>query len=247
MDKVKKGRLAQRAKSFISNLRPPTSNGAQGNAKPKVLPVSNQHLNGTDKNEKELLCVIENLPQNIALNQHFTSEINKNIQQVLLFTCFISVPFLLLIVDQVKFALKFYKDVIMKNTLELVPGSASVVLETVYNILTTLGNVFPAGEHSSSLISATNLVHQALSQLLKWSDDILLQVTTDPEINSTEAPEVLHSGVKSVVDALQIAVNDLVQIVIHKAANKLPPPSTNPPASPALYESSLTLLSHKDK
>lgn len=92
MDKVKKGRLAKRAKSFkediidiLSNLRPP-ANGAQGNVKPRVLPTSSQHQNGSDKeSEKELLSVIENLPQNIALNQHFTSEINKNILHVILF------------------------------------------------------------------------------------------------------------------------------------------------------------------
>lgn len=127
------------------------------------------------------------------------------------------------------------------------PGSASIVLETVYSILTTLGNVFPAGEHSSHLISATNLVHQTLSQLLKWSDDILLQVTTNLEINVTaELSDALHTQVKSVVDALQIAVNNLVQIVIHKAANMLPPLSTNPPASPSFYEPSLAIYTNKD-
>lgn len=143
---------------------------------------------------------------------------------------------------QVRYALKFYEDVVVKNTLELVPGSASVVLETVFSILTTLGNVFPAGEHSSSLISATNLVHQALSHLIRWSDDILLQSTTK-DASSTQAPSqpapadpAMLSEVRTVVDGLKIAVNDLVQIVIHKAANKLPPPSTLVCASPALYE-----------
>lgn len=157
---------------------------------------------------------------------------------------------------QVKHALKFYEDVIIKNTLELVPGSASIVLETVFSILTTLGNVFPAGEHSSSLISATSLVHQALSQLIRWSDDILLQSTaksvssaaaSDPQAAEPPCLPML-SEVRTVVDGLQIAVNNLVQIVIHKAANLTPPPSTPVCVSPGLYgtSTSLRLLSDKD-
>ena len=151
---------------------------------------------------------------------------------------------------QVKYALKFYEEVVMRNTLELVPSSASVVLETVFNILTTLGIVFPAREHSSSLISATNLVHQALSQLIRWSDDILLQSTTSNSAATSQpiADSALQSEVRTVVDGLKIAVNDLVQIVIHKAANKTPPPSTPLYApSNAVFDSPhLRLLTEKD-
>ena len=129
---------------------------------------------------------------------------------------------------QVKNALNFFEGVIVKNTFELLPGSATVVLETVFNILTTLGNVFPAGEHSSSLISATNLVHQALSHLIRWSDDILLQSTAKECEAQLVDKSHFQSEVGSIVDALKVAVSDLVQIVIHKAANKIPPPSTSP-------------------
>ena len=140
-----------------------------------------------------------------------------------------------------RYALKFYEDVVVKNTLELVPGSASVVLEIVFSILTTLGNISPpSGEHSSSLISATNLVHQALSQLIRWSDDILLQTTTSDgrSTTPTTTDSSIQTEVRAVINGLKIAINDLVQVVIHKAANKLPPPSTPKSASPALYEAS---------
>jgi hypothetical protein len=150
----------------------------------------------------------------------------------------------------VRYALKFYEDVVVKNTLELVAGSASIVLENVFSILTALGNVSPpSGEHSSSLISATNLVHQALSQLIRWSDDILLQTTTNDgrSTPTITAESSLQSEVRTVVDGLKIAINDLVQVVIHKAANKIPPPSTPQCASPALYDASpLRPLSDKD-
>ncbi|XP_046635502.1 rap guanine nucleotide exchange factor 1-like isoform X2 [Daphnia pulicaria] len=238
MDKVKKGRLAKRAKSFkediidiLSNLRsPPNTN--QVTVKPKALPITTSVTNGNEKDhKKELLCLIEDLPSCITLNQHFTNVINKNILQV-------------------RYALKFYEDVVVKNTLELVAGSASIVLENVFSILTALGNVSPpSGEHSSSLISATNLVHQALSQLIRWSDDILLQTTTNDgrSTPTITAESSLQSEVRTVVDGLKIAINDLVQVVIHKAANKIPPPSTPQCASPALYDASpLRPLSDKD-
>lgn len=139
--------------------------------------------------------------------------------------------------------MKFYEGVLAKHTLELLPGSASVVLETVFNILTTLGNVFPAGEHSSSLISATNLVHQALAHLIRWSDDILLQLSTAYNESKSDQDAPLQSEVRSVVNGLKVAVNNLVQIVIHKAANKIPPPIN---ASPSAYETSFQILNDKD-
>lgn len=88
MDKVKKGRLAKRAKSFkediidiLSNLRSPQHNTVQ-TAKPKALPITT--ANGNEKEpQNELLCLIEDLPACISLNQHFTNVINKNILQVI--------------------------------------------------------------------------------------------------------------------------------------------------------------------
>lgn len=143
---------------------------------------------------------------------------------------------------QVRNSLKFYEEGVVKNTLELVPGSASVILELVFSILTTLGNISsPSGEHSSSQISATNQVHQALSEFILWSDDILLQTTTATDGSSSIPPATdssLQTEVRAVVDSLKIAINDLIQVVIHKAANKLPPPSTPKSAPPALYEAS---------
>ena len=92
MDRMKKGRLAKRAKSFkedivdiLSNLRSPGSSPGvqQGTVKAKPLPISSQaSVNGISLPKKELLYIIEDLPSCITLNQHFTNEINKNILQV---------------------------------------------------------------------------------------------------------------------------------------------------------------------
>ncbi len=239
MDKSKKRGLARRAKSFkediidiLTNLRTPgLHNGPppppDGPVRP--LPVT-PAAGGKQQDDDRLLFVLEDLPASLTLSRHFTNEINKNILQV-------------------KYALKFFEDVVVKKTFELLPGSASVVLETVFNILTTLGNVFPAGEHSSSLISATNLVHQALSRLVRWSDDILLLSTTKDGGLERLPDQPVQSEVGQVVDGLKVAVNDLVQVVVHKAANKTPPPSSAAACSSptATVASSAGLLNdHKD-
>lgn len=89
MDKVKKGKLAKRAKSFkeelidiLSNLRSPSNNTVhQASSKPKPLPITTTNGNGREP-ERELLCLIEDLPSCITLSQHFTNVINKNIIEV---------------------------------------------------------------------------------------------------------------------------------------------------------------------
>ena len=93
MDKVKKGRLAKRAKSFkediidiLSNLRSPPHT-AQVTVKPKPLPITSHIVNGNES-KNELLCLIEDLPSCITLNQHFTNVINKNILQVMRISIF---------------------------------------------------------------------------------------------------------------------------------------------------------------
>jgi len=87
---MKKGKLARRAKSFkedvidiFANLRTPTNNPQpQQGCKTKSLPVTPQTPNENGSEKDEILTIIENLPSSINLNQHFTSEINKNILQV---------------------------------------------------------------------------------------------------------------------------------------------------------------------
>ena len=74
----------------------------------------------------------------------------------------------------------------MKKKFELLPGLDTVILETVFNIPTVLPNVFLAGEQSSILISDTNLAHQELFNLVWWSDNILLRLTTKVTTHSTQ-------------------------------------------------------------
>ena len=99
MEKMKKGRLARRAKSFkediidiLSNLRSPAANSpSQPSVKPKPLPINSQFTANGNESQNDLLCIIENLPSSLPLNQHFTNEINKNIMQVNLQFCQLSI------------------------------------------------------------------------------------------------------------------------------------------------------------
>jgi len=76
-------------------------------------------------------------------------------------------------VRQVKNSLKFCKDVISKNKLEMLHGNGTVVLESIANIHAAL-KAFKLNEHSSTLISATQQVHYSLGKLIKLCDQVLL-------------------------------------------------------------------------
>lgn len=91
MDKMKKGKLAKRAKSFkedvfdIFNFLSPNTSTAglhQASVQVKPLPIRSQASNGNEQ-KNELLYVIKDVPASTSFNQHFTNEINKNIRQVL--------------------------------------------------------------------------------------------------------------------------------------------------------------------
>lgn len=69
-------------------------------------------------------------------------------------------------VRQVKNALTHFKDVILKNKLEMLPGNGTVVLELIANVHTALQS-YTLNENSSALINATNHVYMSLGKLLK--------------------------------------------------------------------------------
>ncbi|OQR70960.1 guanine nucleotide-releasing factor 2-like, partial [Tropilaelaps mercedesae] len=69
----------------------------------------------------------------------------------------------------------YFKDCVAKGILDMVPGSASVVLETVIHLLTLLKKKNFASDDSSVLQSRTNRVHGCLSELLEWADNVMLR------------------------------------------------------------------------
>ncbi|GIY77802.1 guanine nucleotide-releasing factor 2, partial [Caerostris darwini] len=95
--------------------------------------------------------------------------------------------------------LRYFQDVVEKNILEMLPGSATVVLETILNIHSVL-RASLLNEQSSLMLSASNQVYQTLANLIRWSDNILLygDKATEKE-NVGEIVQAVHEAVKSLV------------------------------------------------
>lgn len=116
-------------------------------------------------------------------------------------------------VRQVKNALTHFKDVILKNKLEMLPGNGTVVLELVANVHTALQS-YTLNENSSALINATNHVYMSLGNLLKLCDEVLL--TADNE----NCPSLSKENVKEIVELVENAVNNLVNLANEKISDK---------------------------
>lgn len=114
-------------------------------------------------------------------------------------------------VRQLANALRYFQDVVEKNTLEMLPGSASVVLETVLAIHSVLRK-YLVNEQSTLLLSATNQVYQSLANLIRWSDNVLLY--------NDKAPN--KETVQDIVRNVQEAIKTLVQLCVDRLQNKEP-------------------------
>ncbi|XP_035773847.1 guanine nucleotide-releasing factor 2-like isoform X3 [Anopheles albimanus] len=112
-------------------------------------------------------------------------------------------------VRQVKNALTHFKDVILKNKLEMLPGNGTVVLETIANVHTALQS-YTLNENSTAFINATNHVYISLGNLLRLCDEVLL--TKEGE----DCPSLSKENVKEVIELVENAVNNLVNLANEK-------------------------------
>ncbi|XP_014662463.1 PREDICTED: guanine nucleotide-releasing factor 2-like [Priapulus caudatus] len=80
----------------------------------------------------------------------------------------------------VLYALKYFQDVIEKSMMQLLPGSATIVLETVTAVFSVLGHT---NDDSSVIISSHNQVFQSIAQFIHFADHMLLhdEVPADRE------------------------------------------------------------------
>ncbi|XP_065076425.1 guanine nucleotide-releasing factor 2 isoform X5 [Ochlerotatus camptorhynchus] len=116
-------------------------------------------------------------------------------------------------VRQVKNALTHFKDVILKNKLEMLPGNGTVVLELIANVHTALQS-YTLNENSSALINATNHVYMSLGNLLKLCDEVLLTAENE------NCPSLSKENVKEIVELVDNAVNNLVNLANEKISDK---------------------------
>ncbi|XP_072753006.1 guanine nucleotide-releasing factor 2 isoform X6 [Anoplolepis gracilipes] len=134
-------------------------------------------------------------------------------------------------VRQVQLALLHFRDVVSKKKLEMLPGNGTIVLDTVTTIHNALKS-YLLYENSSTLGSATNQVYQALAQLLKLCDDVLLH---GDQSSALDTENVTH-----VIGLVEEAVKNLVALAHEKIANKQKPASVANSNRTSGYGSELT-------
>ncbi|XP_041667224.1 rap guanine nucleotide exchange factor 1b isoform X9 [Cheilinus undulatus] len=123
-------------------------------------------------------------------------------------------------------ALRYFKTivdkmVVEKKVLEMLPGSASKVLEAILPLVQVEARI----QHSSALSSCHNRVYQSLANLIRWADQVMLDgIDLDDKENVASVTIVI----KAVLDG----VKELVKLTIEK--QEQPSPTTpNKPAPPA--------------
>ncbi|XP_034092931.1 rap guanine nucleotide exchange factor 1b isoform X12 [Gymnodraco acuticeps] len=131
-------------------------------------------------------------------------------------------------------ALRYFKTivdkmVVEKKVLEMLPGSASKVLEAILPLVQVEARI----QHSSALSSCHNRVYQSLANLIRWADQVMLDGI---DLEDKENVASVTSVIKAVLDG----VKELVKLTIEK--QEQPSPTTpNKPAPPApLAESSVS-------
>ncbi|XP_067250609.1 rap guanine nucleotide exchange factor 1 isoform X1 [Chanodichthys erythropterus] len=145
-------------------------------------------------------------------------------------------------------ALRYFKTIIDKmvvdkKVLEMLPGSASKVLEAIMGLVQLDGKTMSSSRVSSCL----SRLYQSLANLIRWSDQVMLEGVNleDKEIVTT---------VTNVIKAVLDGVKELVKVATEKQEHPSPttPVKTLPPVSspkcsvpePPITESKETVLNN---
>lgn len=131
-------------------------------------------------------------------------------------------------------ALRYFKTivdkmVVEKKVLEMLPGSASKVLEAILPLVQGEARI----QHSSALSSCHNRVYQSLANLIRWADQVMLDGI---DLEDKENVASVTSVIKAVLDG----VKELVKLTIEKQEQ----PSPTTPNKPALPPAATTAESN---
>lgn len=122
-----------------------------------------------------------------------------------------------LLAKQIQYALKHFRDVVLKKKLEMLPGNGTIVLDTVWAInLSVKSSV--ASESSSSISSATHQLYQSVARLIKLCDDALI----DDQSSSLDQENV-GEVVAQVEDAVEVCFRFYILYVILENILKIVP------------------------
>uniref|UniRef100_A0A3B3H2U3 CRK SH3-binding GNRP n=1 Tax=Oryzias latipes TaxID=8090 RepID=A0A3B3H2U3_ORYLA len=126
-------------------------------------------------------------------------------------------------------ALRYFKAIVdkmmvEKKVLEMLPGSASKVLEAILPLVQVEAWI----QHSTALTSCHSRVYQSLGNLIRWADQVMLDGI---DLEDKENVAAVTSVIKAVLDG----VKELVKLTIEKQEQPSPttPNKPAPPVAPA--------------
>ncbi|XP_059379165.1 rap guanine nucleotide exchange factor 1-like isoform X2 [Carassius carassius] len=142
-------------------------------------------------------------------------------------------------------ALRYFKTIIDKmavdkKVLEMLPGSASKVLEAIMGLVQLDGKILSSSRVSSCL----SRLYQSLANLIRWSDQVMLEGVN---LEDKETIATVTTVIKAVLDG----VKELVKVAIEKqehpspttpVKNLLPASSPQRVPEPPVIESKETVL-----
>uniref|UniRef100_A0A671PXJ8 Rap guanine nucleotide exchange factor 1-like n=1 Tax=Sinocyclocheilus anshuiensis TaxID=1608454 RepID=A0A671PXJ8_9TELE len=119
-------------------------------------------------------------------------------------------------------ALRYFKTIVDKmnvdtKVLQMLPGSASKVLEAILPVMHVEARI----QHSSAVSSCHNRVYQSLANLIRWSDQVMLEGI---DLDDKETVATVTTVIKAVLDG----VKELVKLTIEKQEQ----PSPTSPSKP---------------
>ncbi|XP_025112500.1 rap guanine nucleotide exchange factor 1-like isoform X4 [Pomacea canaliculata] len=115
-------------------------------------------------------------------------------------------------VEEVHRTLTYIRAVVQQGKLEILPETATLILETVMNVFTTLRNMPGAAADSTSLMSCQNKVCQSLARLIQWTDGLL--------VGPREA--FSKESAHEIIDTLAAGIKELSQMWMDKMATQKP-------------------------
>ncbi|KAL1253428.1 hypothetical protein QQF64_018121, partial [Cirrhinus molitorella] len=123
-------------------------------------------------------------------------------------------------------ALRYFKTIVDKmsvdtKVLQMLPGSASKILEAILPLMQVEARI----QHSSAVSSCHNRVYQSLANLIRWSDQVMLEGI---DLDDKDTVTTVTTVIKAVLDG----VKELVKLTIEKQEQPSPT-SPSKPAPPA--------------
>uniref|UniRef100_A0AAR2LW05 Rap guanine nucleotide exchange factor (GEF) 1b n=1 Tax=Pygocentrus nattereri TaxID=42514 RepID=A0AAR2LW05_PYGNA len=120
-------------------------------------------------------------------------------------------------------ALRYFKTIVDKmavdsKVLQMLPGSASKVLEAILPLVQVEARI----QHSSAIASCHNRVYQSLANLIRWSDQVMLEGI---DLDDKDTVTTVTTVIKAVLDGVKVSCSE-VKLCFFKHLTCQPSPTS---------------------